>query len=170
MMNESLTNWFYRFSRREQYVLMAGAVVLILYVVYQLWLLPLQNRVDLARHQVNVVVDDLREVESLSHNILQARKQRSQQQRSQPVNLAELVDRSLRKSQLTMQTYQPGKQGEASVRLSDVSYRQLLAWLYELEQRQGLYISQFTMTTSASTSQVNATVGLSLGQPVSYDE
>lgn len=169
-MSEHIANWFYRFSRREQYVLLVGFLMLVIYLGYQFWLQPLQDQVGLARHKVNVVADHLREVERLSYNILQARKQETQQPRAQSVNLANLVDRSLRKFQLSMQAYQPGKQGEASVRLSDVPYRQLLAWLYELEQAQGLHISQFTMTTSVNTAQVSATVGLSLGQPVIYDQ
>ncbi len=155
-------NWFYRFSRREQYVLLTASLVISLIVIYQVALLPLYQGTLQEQLRTQRIADSLLRVEALGSELASARSRQSQKAKTQPASVAELVDRTLRQHQLVMRGFQPGKDGEARVRLDNVSYAQLMAWLYELEQKQSVQITQLSLSIAQQPQQVNASVSLSV--------
>ncbi|ODS24584.1 hypothetical protein AB835_03105 [Candidatus Endobugula sertula] len=60
--------------------------------------------------------------------------------------LASIVDRSLQKNDLPMKGFQPGKNNDARLRLSNVAYKPLVQWLYELEYKHNISIEELTIS------------------------
>ncbi|MFT7387352.1 MAG: general secretion pathway protein M [Candidatus Endobugula sp.] len=60
--------------------------------------------------------------------------------------LAKVMDESLRKNGLTMSGFQPGKNNDARLRLSDVTYGPLMQWLYEMEYEKGITIDELSIS------------------------
>jgi len=60
--------------------------------------------------------------------------------------LAKMMDESLRKNGLTMSGFQPGKNNDARLRLSDVPFEPLMQWLYEMEYEEGITIDELSIS------------------------
>lgn len=64
--------------------------------------------------------------------------------------LARLMDESLRKNGLTMSGFQPGKNNDARLRLSDAPYQSLMQWLYDVEYEKGITIDELSISPTKS--------------------
>jgi general secretion pathway protein M len=65
--------------------------------------------------------------------------------------LAKLIDTSLQESGLAMRGFQPGKNNDARLRLSDVPYESLMQWLYDLEYQHNVVIEEMSVSPSKET-------------------
>ena len=65
--------------------------------------------------------------------------------------LAALIDSSLQENGLTMRGFQPGKNNDARLRLSDVPYESLVQWLYDLEYKHNIVIEEMSVSPSKET-------------------
>ena len=59
--------------------------------------------------------------------------------------LATVIDKSLQKNGLTMQGFQPGQQGDARLRLSNVTYEAAVQWLYDLEYAHNIVVEELSI-------------------------
>lgn len=62
--------------------------------------------------------------------------------------LAKMMDDSLRQYNLSMRGFQPGRNGDARLRLSDVDYASLVKWLYDIEYNKNIIIDELAITSS----------------------
>jgi len=65
--------------------------------------------------------------------------------------LAKLIDDSLQKNSLTMRGFQPGKNNDVRLRLSDVPYESLVQWLHDLEYEHNVVIEEMSVSPSKET-------------------
>ncbi|MCB1697581.1 MAG: type II secretion system protein M, partial [Halioglobus sp.] len=73
-------------------------------------------------------------------------------------NLTALVNQSTGRHGLQVSRLQPNSRGDIQVRLENAVFDDLLAWLDELENREGLLVTEVAITQSGTTGRVNATI------------
>jgi len=73
-------------------------------------------------------------------------------------NLTSLINQSTARQALQVSRLQPNSRGEIQVRLESAAFDALLAWLYELEYREGLLVREVSITQSGTSGRVNATI------------
>jgi general secretion pathway protein M len=76
--------------------------------------------------------------------------ERFEKQQSSETNandgLAALIDKSLQDNGLAMRGFQPGRNNDARLRLSDVAYEPLVQWLYDLEYQHKISIEELSIS------------------------
>jgi len=151
---------FYRQSRRDQWLLLLCGGGIVVCLLYLLLLVPLQEHLRLAQGQTQALQITLVQVQRLSSELKQLQHQPTVPVPAPTINLAELVDRSLRSHGLAMRGFQPGEEGHAQLRLDNVVYSRLLRWLYDLELRHQLVIKELSLVKAATPGVVSANIRL----------
>ena len=147
------------FHRREQTMIFAGTILIILYVLWLILVAPLQHKRDrlldnnLATEQTLGRVQLLvRQMENLS--------QQSAQAGSEGDNISGVIDSSLRENGLAMSNFTPSGGGEVRVRIDRAGSESLLQWLYDLETKHHIGIRELNITASNDPGQVAVTLRL----------
>ncbi len=102
------------------------------------------------------VAQSLQRVDTLVSELLQLRD--SGVQTTARRNLTSLINQSTTRRELQVNRLQPNSSGEIQVRLESAAFDDLLAWLHELEYREGLLVREVSITQSGAAGRVNATV------------
>jgi general secretion pathway protein M len=157
-MNE-FKQWFMDQSPRDQMMLSAGGVVVLLYILIFMVLFPLQNDLERTEKRNLVALQEQEEVRQLAGQLL-ARQGAGQQVVAQ--NLTSLLNDSTREFGLIMENLQPSG-NSARVRLGASSFNNVLAWLNEMESKHGLQISDVTITADRNPGVVQVNLQLTQG-------
>lgn len=148
--------WFLQFNQREQLSLLALALAVALYLLYQLVWSPLDERRDQLALQNRGVAESLQRVDVMVSELVQLRD--SDTRATTRRNLTSLVNQSTSRRALQVNRLQPNSRGELQVRLESAAFDDLLAWLHDLEFREGLLVREVSITESGAAGRVNATV------------
>jgi general secretion pathway protein M len=159
-MNQIL-NLLNKYNRREQMMILGCAVVLVLYLVWLVVLTPIQKKRDQLHLANTSSTQTLGRVQILAAQIQQLR---SEGNASAGENINGLIDSSLRANGLQMSGLQPGSNGEVRVRLDRASYQPLMQWLYELEYKQGITVTDLSLASTNDPGQVTVNLRLQKGQ------
>lgn len=151
-----MSAWFLKLEQREQLSLLALAGVLVLYVLYMFVWSPLHNMRDDLAQQNRGVAESLQRVDAMVSEVMQLRD--SDRQVGNRRNLTSLINRSTSRLQLQVSRLQPNSRGEIQVRMEGAAFDDLLAWLHEMEQGEGLLVREVSITQAGSVGRVNATV------------
>jgi general secretion pathway protein M len=147
-----------RFNRQEQTMIVAGSIVVFLYLLWIVLLAPLQRKVD------RLTLTNVATTQSLGRVQLMAQKLEGLSQLSQGGaggdNLSGLVDSSLRENGLSMSNFSPSPGGEARIRIDKASSEALMQWLYDLETKHFVAIRELSITASNDPGQVSVNVRL----------
>ncbi|MGS2718576.1 type II secretion system protein GspM [Eionea flava] len=65
--------------------------------------------------------------------------------------LAKIMDDSLQQYNLSMRGFQPGRNGDARLRLRDVDYKSTIQWLYDIEYNRNIVIDELSISSSQDT-------------------
>ncbi len=151
-----MKEWLAGLNQREQLSLVALGFALGLYLVYMLAWAPLSDRREQLAAQNKSVAQSLQRVDAMVSEILRLRGggAASSTQR----NLTALVNQSTGRYSLQVSRLQPNSRGDIQVRLENAVFDQLLAWLDEIENREGLLVTEVAITQSGTTGRVNATI------------
>jgi general secretion pathway protein M len=150
-----------RYNRREQSILLLGALAVFLYLLWMAVLVPLQDW-RAAQIQSNANVQQtLGRVKVLSARLEEYRRTGDGSTRSSG-NLSRVIDSSLSAAGLTMSGFQPGTGGEVRVRFDQAPYDRFMQWLHDMEYRHD--ISVIDMTMAATNEQGMVTVNIRLQQ------
>ncbi|HEY7774831.1 MAG TPA: type II secretion system protein M [Marinagarivorans sp.] len=141
-MNE-FKNWFLQNSPREQLLLAVGAVAVFLTLLYVMVLKPLATDRDKQLTNNQAVLAQQAEVRRLASIVLGM-----QQGGTAPRNLAQVTNQSLRNHGLRMEDFQPTGENDVRVRLASVEFNKVMAWLDELENKEGIQIAEVSVTAS----------------------
>ena len=152
-----MNKWYANLKQREQLslLLLAGAVGI--YLVYVVVWSPLSNSRDEMFRQNQSVASSLVRVDSMVSEVLLLRETGAGKANKR--NLSALINQSTNR----MSRLQPNSRGEIQVRLENVTFDDFLAWLYEMEYKQGLFLREVSVTRSGSTGRVNSSVRLAQG-------
>ena len=146
-----------QYNRREQTILFAGAVMLVIFIVWFLLLAPLQNkRNDLL--QANVVAEQTLGQVQLLVSQLQSLEQ-SGQVAGGSENINSAINNSLNENNISMSNFTPSG-SEVRVRIDKVNAEPMLQWLYDLENKHHIGIRELTVAASNEPGQVAVTLRL----------
>lgn len=151
-----MKEWFAGLNQREQLSLVALGFALGLYLLYMLAWVPLAERRDQLTVQNQSSAESLQRVDAMVSEItrLRAGGGASTAQR----NLTALVNQSTNRHSLQVSRLQPNSRGDIQVRLENAVFDDLLAWLDEVENREGLLVTEVAITRTSSIGRVNATI------------
>jgi len=153
---KDIGRWFGRYNQREQLSLLILALAVVLYLAYQLMWQPLSGMQQQAVDRNTQLSGVLSRVEQMAASIrsLEAGGSRMQPGR----NLTAVLNTSTASFGLQILRLQPNSRGEVQVRLENVAFDDLLAWLYSLESGEGLATREVAISQASATGRVNATI------------
>ena len=150
-----------RFSARDQISLLLLAGVLVIYLAYMLVWSPLATlRDEMARRNV-ATAESLQRVDAMVSEIMDLRDSGASNNNRR--NLTSLINQSTSRLGLPVSRLQPNSRGEIQVRMEDAPFDDLLAFLHELEYREGLLVLEASVAQAGSAGRVNATVRVGQG-------
>lgn len=138
-----LIQFFNKYNRREQILLLGLAVFLIAYIFWVAILSPLYAKRDNLIRINAQASEDLGKIQIMAAQIQQLRNQGAQARSGG--DISGIVDRSLQANGLRMDGYQPGPAGDVRVRLEAARYDALMQWLYDLEYTHGISILELSL-------------------------
>lgn len=151
-----MKEWFAGLNQREQLSLVVLGFALLLFLLYQLAWAPLADgRAQLAQ-QNESVAQSLQRVDAMVSEIMALRAGGGSSAANR--NLTALVNQSTGRHGLQVSRLQPNSRGDIQVRLENAAFDDLLAWLDEVENREGLLVTEVAITPTGTTGRVNATV------------
>ena len=151
-----MKDWFAQLSQRDQLSLLVLGLVLGLYLLYSLAWQPLGNKRALLEQQNSAVATSLQQVDAMVSEILRLRD--SGAGAGTRRNLTSLINQSTSRRGLQVTRLQPNSRGEIQVRLEGAAFDEVLDWLHEMENQQGLLVMEAAVTPAGMAGRVNATV------------
>lgn len=151
-----MRDWFDKLNQREQMSLLALALAMGLYLLYMLAWAPLDNKREQLQQQNSSIAGSLQQVDAMVSEILRLRDGGGAS--SARRNLTALINKSTSRRGLQVSRLQPNSRGEIQVRLESVAFDEVLGWLHEIENQEGLLVSEVAITPAGSPGRVNATV------------
>ena len=148
-----------QYNRREQTILLAGALAVALYLLWMAVISPLQAKRDQQLTTNAATAAALGRVELLALKVKKA-KSESQTTGGSDTNISQLIDTSLQAVGLSMSGFQPGTRGEVRVRLDNVSYEPLMQWLYDLEYKHDVSIRDLSLASTTQPGLVTTNIRL----------
>ena len=148
--------WFTQLTQREQLSLLVMGLAVFIYLLYTLVWSPLDERRDRLQQQNQGVAQSLQRVDTMVSEVMMLRD--SDARPGQRRNLTSLINQSTARRELQVSRLQPNSRGEIQVRLESAPFDDVLAWLHELEYREGLLVREVSVTQSGAVGRVNATV------------
>jgi len=152
-----LLNFLNKYNRREQMLILGCGVAVALYLVWLLVLTPIQNKRDQLLSANIASTQTLGRVQITAAQIQQLRNAGAS---GSTENISGLIDTTLRANGLAMSGFQPGSNGEVRVRLDRAGYGPLMQWLYEIEFKQGITVSDLSIATTNEPGQVTVNLRL----------
>jgi type II secretory pathway component PulM len=151
-----LKDWFAQLSQRDQLSLLVLGLALGLYLLYSFAWQPLGNKRTLLEQQNSAVATSLQKVDAMVSEILRLRD--SGAGAGTRRNLTSLINQSTSRRGLQVTRLQPNSRGEIQVRLEGAAFDEVLDWLHEMENQQGLLVMEAAITPAGMAGRVNATV------------
>jgi general secretion pathway protein M len=146
-----------KYSRRDQMLILGCAVAVAVYLIWLVVLTPIQNKRDQLLAANVASTQTLGRVQIAAAQIQQARNAGANISND---NISGLIDTSLRANGLSMSGFQPGANGEVRVRLDRAGYAPLMQWLYEIEFKQGIRVSDLSIAATNDPGQVTVNLRL----------
>lgn len=144
-MNQLFT-FLSRYQRRDQIMLLIGAIAVVIYLVWMLVLSPIQTKRDRLMQTNVAATQSLGRIQIMVAQIQQYRAQGAQA--SSGDNIMGVVDMGIRGNGLTVSAVNPGGAGDVRVRFERAAYEPLMQWLYEVEFKNGLSIRDLTIAAT----------------------
>jgi general secretion pathway protein M len=153
-----MNEWWINLSIREKQIVSAGALGVVIFLVYLIIWLPLSNRVANLREQIVRDQKSLLWMRDADQRIQDVEKN-SQNKKSTDsgISLLTIVQKQINKSNFVSSLNQLRQAENDSVELSfnNVDFDRLIQWLTELWQQQGIVITQMSVTASGTAGVVN---------------
>ncbi|MCB1728981.1 MAG: type II secretion system protein M [Halieaceae bacterium] len=154
-----MRDWFAGLNQREQLSVLVLAVALGLYLLYMLAWAPLADRREQLEQQNRGIATSLQRVDAMVSEIMRLRDEGGAG--SSQRNLTALVNQSTSRRGLEVSRLQPNARGDIQVRLEGAAFDDLVAWLDEIENREGLLVTEVAITQAGAPGRVNATIRIS---------
>lgn len=132
-MNELIQKWRQLETRERQMVSALGVVFVIALFYFLIWS-PLHTGVAEAEQRIETQKKNLHWMQSSATQLLQAKGQSASPTRKSSGSLSQKVNRTAGQHGIKLSRIQPQKQ-DLSVRIDQVEFNKLLAWLETMEQQ-----------------------------------
>lgn len=155
-MNELLAK-FNRYQRSEQIALLLMGVALVAFILWLAVIMPLEKKRKQLETGTIAAVKTLGNVQTMVASIERNGAARSG---GTGENINGLIDSSIRAANLSMNSFQPGANGEVRIRLDRANYSSLMQWLYDIEYTHGVTIKDLSIAATNEVGFVNANLRL----------
>lgn len=152
-----LLNLLNKYNRRDQTLILGCGLLVVLYLLWLVVLVPIQNKRDQLLAANTASTQTLGRVQIATAQIQQFRTAGAS---ASTENINGLIDSTLRANGLAMNNLQPGANGDARVRIDRAAFGPLMQWLYELEFKQGITVSELSIAATNDPGQVSANLRL----------
>jgi general secretion pathway protein M len=159
-MNQFLS-FLNKYNRREQMLILACGLAVTIYLLWLVVLVPIGNKRDQLFNANTASTQTLGRVQIAAAQITQFRNQGAS---AGSENISGVIDTTLRANGLAMSAFQPGANGEARVRLDRAAYEPLMQWLYEIEFKQGISVSDLSIAATNDPGQVTVNLRVQKSQ------
>jgi len=153
-----IKEWWNQASSRDQMALVICGMLLALYLLYIALLKPVMDMRDtqLVKNAAQQqALERVRNYAAIWVNQGEVKKNAANNG-----TIVELVDSSLRKNNLKLSGMQPSGSNDVRIRLEQVPFDNLLAWLYEIEVVQRMQIKDISVANGASAGLVSVNMRL----------
>jgi len=151
-----LKDWFTGLNQREQLSLLVLGFALGLYLIYMLVWSPLAERRAQLEQQNQGVAQSLQRVDAMVSEIMLLRAGGAAGTTGR--NLTAVVNESTGRHSLQVSRLQPNSRGDIQVRLENAAFDDLLAWLDDVENREGLLVTEVAITPAGNPGRVNVSI------------
>ncbi|WP_331344008.1 type II secretion system protein M [Cellvibrio sp. UBA7661] len=152
-----LLSFLNKYNRREQTMILGCGLAVFVYMVWLLVFVPIEKKRDQLLSANTATTQTLGRVQIVAAQIEQMR---SRGAAASTENINGLIDTTLRTNGLAMSGFQPGANGEVRVRLDRANYESLMQWLYDLEFKQGVKVSDLSIAATNDPGQVTVNLRL----------
>ncbi len=152
-----LLNFLNKYNRRDQMLILGCGLAVVLYLLWLMVLTPIQNKRDQLLAANVASTQTLGRVQIVAAQIQQSRNAGAAVSNE---NINGMIDSTLRANGLSMTNLQPGANGEVRVRLDRAAYGPLMQWLYEIEFKQGITVSDLSIAATNDPGQVSVNLRL----------
>ena len=151
-----MKEWFAGLNQREQMSLLLLGFAVGLYLLYTVAWAPLDEKRTQLALQNQGVAQSLQRVDAMVSEITSLREGGGTDAAAR--NLSALVNQSTGRHGLQVSRLQPNSRGDIQVRLENAAFDDLLAWLDDIENREGLLVTEVAITRSGTAGRVNASI------------
>lgn len=152
-------DWFLQLKQREQWVLVIGSAVVLLYIFFILLWRPLQNGNEQLLLRNAEAAKTLEWMQSSAATLQADAQQQRKGNTASNANLPQLLDRSVSKFGMQFSRFQPKGGNKAQVWFDAIEFAALVAWLDELGKKK-VYATSVSLNSTQQTGHVNASVAL----------
>lgn len=149
--------WLAQASSREQLTLGLGAIALVIYLLFVGVLDPLRQDLDQQLHRNQASQEALQRMRIMAANWINRDQGEGQ---AGSASIVELVDRSMRQHNIRMSGMQPSGSSDVRLRMDQVNFDSLLAWLYDMEITEGVQVRDLSVAAGADPGTVVVNVRL----------
>lgn len=149
--------WWDQNSARDQLALAVLGFFALLIILYFGILKPIQTKSEVQERNNLSARSSLKNVREMA-NVLLNKDSKSTQQAA--ASIVELVDTSLRAHNLRLAGMQPSGSNDVRLRLDDIRFDNLLAWLNEMEANHGLQIKEMSVVAGEEPGRVSVNTRL----------
>jgi general secretion pathway protein M len=153
--------WFQQFNQREQALLLAAAGFIVLYLLLIAVWRPVSGMRDEMLQRNESIAAALGRVQLMAAELKQLQGGGGGKRANR--NLNQLINNSTASYSLRPSRIQPNSRGELQIRFEDASFENLLRWLNQLEQEEGLLLVDVSLTQGERGGLVNANIRIGQG-------
>lgn len=158
---DELKQKFLDLSPKDQLMLAVGGLAVLVYILVFLLLVPMQKETAKMQKRNTAALHEQQRVRDLASKLM-AKQQAGEAGNQGDQSLNGILNTSLRDYELRMENFQPSG-NSARVRLSSGDFNQVLAWLNEMETRQGMVIKNLTMAADEKPGAVMVSLTIAQG-------
>lgn len=151
-----MRDWFNNLQKREQWIVLAGAVLVVFYLIYGVFYRGLAAE----HHRYQQLVErnqaTLNWMQGAVATLQQAKRSGGVSSNAAGKSLSQLSELAAKRAQVRISRFQPSGDDEAQVWLDKVEFDQLLDFLLRLEQDYSLVVDNLSVNTANSPGVVNA--------------
>jgi general secretion pathway protein M len=154
-----MKQWFLNLEKQQQWaVLLGGIAVSLILLVLLVWQ-PLAESSRQLRQSNQQAARSLHWMQQAAIEIKQLRESAAGGRKAGTAqNLSAVINNTVKSRSLPMSRFRPNGQDEAQVWLDGVVFKDLMAWLYELESAKGLAVDNLSVNSTDASGVVNARV------------
>lgn len=155
---EAFKQWYRDLARKEQQLIVALAVVVVIFIFAKLIWQPIADSRDRLLIQNQQAQAELTVVRALAAEYNSLKKSAGPASRGGPSNLNQLLNNSVKRHQLSLKRLQPSSNGDVQLRFENAVFNRLVGWLNELEVANGVVVKDISITPAAAAGLVNVSV------------
>lgn len=150
-------SWLMQASPREQITLGLGALALVIYLLFVAVLDPLNSKLEQQTQRNQASQEALQRMRDMAARWLNRDQTAGG---ASNVTIVELVDRSMRRHSIRMSGMQPSGSSDVRLRMDQVRFDSLMAWLYDMEVTEGVQVRDLSVAAGPEEGTVVANVRL----------